>query len=47
MTVLVSVRAIRRIAMDTVGVLLIPEIEDFLEVLHINGILPILWHFPS
>ena len=46
-TVFVSVLAIRRITIDTIAVLLIPEIEDFLEILHINGILPILWHFPS
>ena len=42
----VNVHSIRRIAMDTVGVLLIPEIEDLLELLHENGIIPILWHFP-
>ena len=44
--VLVSVRAMRRIAIDTMGVLLLPEIEDFLEVLHREGVLPVLWHFP-
>jgi protein-S-isoprenylcysteine O-methyltransferase Ste14 len=42
----VSVRAIRRIALDTILVLLVPEIEDLLEVLHGHGILPVLWHFP-
>ncbi|MBN2456817.1 MAG: isoprenylcysteine carboxylmethyltransferase family protein [Sedimentisphaerales bacterium] len=42
----VSVHSIRRIAMDTVGVLLLPEIEDLLELLHENGIIPVLWHFP-
>ncbi|MBN2272322.1 MAG: isoprenylcysteine carboxylmethyltransferase family protein [Sedimentisphaerales bacterium] len=45
-TVSVSVHAIRRIAMDTIAVLLLPEIEDLLEVLHAHGILPVLWHFP-
>jgi len=44
--VTVRVRAIRRIAIDTVGVLLLPEIEDLLEVLHHHQIIPVLWHFP-
>ena len=42
----VNVRSIRRIATDTVGVLLLPGLEDFLEVLHEHGIIPVLWHFP-
>ncbi|OHB73066.1 MAG: hypothetical protein A2Z25_06835 [Planctomycetes bacterium RBG_16_55_9] len=42
----VNVNAIRRIALDTLGVLLLPEIEDLLEVLHHHGIVPVLWHFP-
>jgi len=42
----VSVHSIRRIAMDTAGVLLLPEIEDLLELLHQHGIIPVLWHFP-
>ena len=42
----VRVRAIRRIALDTLGVLLLPEIEDLLEVLHKQGIVPVLWHLP-
>jgi hypothetical protein len=42
----VNVRSIRRIATDTVGVLLLPGVEDFLEVLHEHGIIPVLWHFP-
>lgn len=45
-TLTVSVRAIRRVTIDTMAVLLIPEIEDLLEVLHQRGILPVLWHFP-
>jgi len=45
-TVPVSVRAIRRIAMDTAGVLLLPEIEDMLEILHHSGVVPVLWYFP-
>jgi protein-S-isoprenylcysteine O-methyltransferase Ste14 len=43
----VPVHAIRRIAVDTIAVLLLPEIEDLLEVLHAHGILPVLWHFPA
>ena len=43
----VNVRSIQRIAMDTVAVLLLPQIEDLFELLHENGIIPILWHFPS
>jgi len=42
----INVYSIRRITMDTVGVLLLPEIEDLLELLHQHGIIPILWHFP-
>ena len=42
----VDVYSIRRIAMDTVGVLLLPQIEDLLELLHENRIIPVLWHFP-
>ena len=44
-TLTVSARAIRRIAIDTAGVILIPEIEDILELLHQHG-LPVLWFFP-
>ena len=43
----INVHSIRRIAIDTVGVLFLPEIEDLLEVLHENGVIPVLWHFPS
>jgi len=42
----VNVNSIRRIAMDTVGVLLLPGLEDLLELLHQHGIIPVLWHFP-
>jgi len=42
----VSVRSIRRVLVDTMGVLLLPEIEDLLEVMHRHGIIPVLWHFP-
>ena len=41
----VSVRAIRRIAVDTLFVLMIPELEDVLELAHLHG-LPILWYIP-
>ena len=40
----VRLRVIRRIAFDTLGVLLLPEIEDLIEVLHVHGIIPVLWH---
>lgn len=43
----VNVHAIWRITMDTVGILLLPWIEDLLEVLHHHGIVPVLWYFPS
>lgn len=45
-TIEVSTRAIRRVLIDTTAVLLIPEIEDLLELLHESGLLPVLWHFP-
>jgi len=44
--VTVRIRAIRRIAIDTAAVLLLPEIEDLLEVLHHYRIVPVLLHFP-
>jgi len=43
----VNVNAIRRITMDTVGILLLPWIEDLLEVLHHNEVIPVLWYFPK
>jgi len=45
-TIKVNVHSIRRIAMDTAAVLLLPEIEDLLELLHQHGIIPVLWHLP-
>jgi protein-S-isoprenylcysteine O-methyltransferase Ste14 len=42
----VNVNSIRRIAIDTAGVLLLPEIEDLLELLHQHGTIPTLWQFP-
>jgi len=45
-TVAVSVRAIRRVTVDAMAVLLIPEVEDLLELFHEHGILPVLWWFP-
>lgn len=44
--ILVSTRVIGRVMLDTVAVLLIPQLEDLLEVLHNSGLVPILWHFP-
>jgi len=46
-TVDVNIHSLRRIIMDTIGVLLLPEIEDLLEILHEHGIIPVLWHFPN
>lgn len=43
--VTVPVRAIRRIAIDTAAILILPEIEDLLEILHSHGLLPVLWHW--
>jgi len=31
---------------EAMGVLMIPLLEDLLELLHANGVLPGLWHFP-
>lgn len=45
-TVEVPVRMIRRVLLDTAGILMLPEIEDLLEILHSHGIIPILWYFP-
>jgi protein-S-isoprenylcysteine O-methyltransferase Ste14 len=45
-TLTISTQAIRRIAVDTSGIILIPMIEDFLELLHQHGIVPVLWFFP-
>jgi len=42
----VNVHAIWRITRDTIGILLLPWIEDLLEVLHHHDIVPVLWHFP-
>jgi len=42
----VRLRTVRRIMLDTVAVLLLPEIEDLLEVLHEAGAIPVLWQFP-
>ena len=42
----VSVPAIRRILVDTSAVILIPIVEDLLEILHENAIIPVLWQFP-
>ena len=45
-SIFVPIWAIRRIAIDVLGVMLIPEVEDMLEVLHQHGLLPTVWHFP-
>lgn len=45
-TVEVSTRAVRRVTIEAMGVLMIPLLEDLFELLHANGVLPVLWHFP-
>ena len=42
----IDVRAVWRVTANAVGVLLLPWIEDLLEILHHHGIIPTLWHFP-
>lgn len=44
--IVIASAAIRRVAIDVLGVMLIPEAEDLLEILHEHAILPTLWHFP-
>ncbi len=41
-----STWAIRRVTIETLGVLIIPPIADLLEVLAENHLLPIVWRFP-
>ncbi len=43
----VSVKAIRRMVIDASAVLMIPAVEDLLEMLHDHGIIPILYYFPK
>jgi len=45
-TLEVNINSVRRIAMDTAGILLLPQVEDLLELLHEHGIIPILWQLP-
>ena len=45
-TIEVNIHSIRRIAIDTVAVLLLPQIEYLLEILQEHGVIPVLWHFP-
>jgi len=45
-SVTVGVRSIRRATIDAMAVLLLPEVEDLLEVLHHHRIVPVLFHFP-
>ena len=42
----VHINSLQRIASDTIGILLLPQLEDLLEILHQYGIIPVLWHFP-
>jgi len=43
----VSVRSIWRVLIDTSAILMLPQLEDLLELLHDKGILPVLWYFPG
>ncbi len=45
-SVTIPTRAIRRIAMDTVAVMLIPVAEELIELFQHQGVLPVLWRFP-
>jgi protein-S-isoprenylcysteine O-methyltransferase Ste14 len=41
----VSTRAVRRATMEMILLLLIPPLGDLIEILHTNGVLPVLWKF--
>jgi protein-S-isoprenylcysteine O-methyltransferase Ste14 len=41
----VSTRALKRATMEVVFLLLIPPLGDLIEILHANGVLPVLWKF--
>jgi protein-S-isoprenylcysteine O-methyltransferase Ste14 len=45
-TVTISIKAIRRAAVDASGVLFIPVAAELIEILHAHGIVPVLWRFP-
>ncbi|HNX26689.1 MAG TPA: isoprenylcysteine carboxylmethyltransferase family protein [Phycisphaerae bacterium] len=47
-TIEIPIRSIRRVLVDTIAVLMIPQIEDLLELLQENCHMPILWtyHMP-
>ena len=47
-TIEIPIRSIRRILMDTIAVLMIPQAEDLLELLQEHHIVPVLWiyHMP-
>lgn len=45
-TINVHINAVWKIVQNAVGVLLIPQIEDLLELMHQHEIIPTLWHFP-
>jgi protein-S-isoprenylcysteine O-methyltransferase Ste14 len=44
--VTVSIAAIRRVSIETIVILMIPQLEDFIEQLRFHEILPVVWHFP-
>ena len=45
-TVSVSARAISRVTVDALGVLLIPPLANLVDTLHTHGTLPVIWTFP-
>jgi protein-S-isoprenylcysteine O-methyltransferase Ste14 len=44
--VMVSISAIRRVCIETIVILMIPQLEDLIEQLRLHEILPVVWHFP-
>ena len=42
----VSTRAIKRVTMDAVLILMIPMVAELLEMLHTYHLMPVLWRFP-
>jgi len=45
--VCVPVRIILRVAAYTLMTLMLPELEDLLELLHAHKVIPVLWYFPG
>ncbi len=43
--IIIPMRAIRRVMIDTIGVLILPEVEDLIEAIHNSYPQTVLWHF--